>query len=862
MTKTTNLAGILLTLFSLGLASCGHEATGPMSGTGSLSPSVELDTRVISSKASSRAGDAVTVSDLALTIKSKDGSYSKTWASVSDFPDDQQFKIGQYTVEASYGSIEEEGFEKPAYYGSTDVTVTENNTTTVSLTAELVNSMVSIDYTDAFKKYMEAWNSQVHSAGGDYISFIQDESRPAYIRPGEVTLNVSFTKPGASAPVSLQVGKFEALARHHYHITVDINSGSGEAVLAITFDEMLAQEKVDIELSDELLNAPAPTITSQGVNNGDVINHVAGTKNTNPIKLNIIAHGGLSAVTLTTQSKALVNRQGWPAEINLLSVDDATKARMQQLGLKGLGLWKNPEKMAVVDLTDVLSAIADNPDDNSTTFTISVTDILGKTSELFTLGVNLEPQQLELSNPSAIYIGQDELSLDMSYNGGNPKDVTLEYLNDRGTWTSANAAMGVRSRALETYRMKATVDGGNSAVKLRARTSAKTSDILTVERLVPAYSASASENDVWARKAYIHIASDVVSPSVLAGLATVYVSTGSGFTAVSASATSNGTIEVTGLQPATTYTVRVSLTGNAEQHAPEFSITTESPDNVPNAGFETLAQTLTENGMLQGGRWSISAGIYYDNKVTYTISEPTSWASVNNKTNSGSTRNTWFVQPSTFNSSLSYSSTVPNIKVFGTGGGTETPAAYKNFTPHGGANAMVLRNVGWNAKGSRPDDWKKEFAGQDEYYCHNVPDNASKSAGKLFLGSYSYSGSSETYNEGVSFGSRPAGLSFYYMYTPDSQDAAETGLVKVEVLNGTTVIASGSAKLSATLSYSPAAVALKYIANAPKATSIRVMFSSSSYTNESTIKLSTYNSRYESYFHGATLVIDDLNLTY
>ena len=40
------------------------------------------------------------------------------------------------------------------------------------------------------------------------------------------------------------------------------------------------------------------------------------------------------------------------------------------------------------------------------------------------------------------------------------------------------------------------------------------------------------------------------------------------------------------------------------------------------------------------------------------------------------------------------------------------------------------------------------------------------------------------------------------------------------------------------------------------------MFSSSSYTNESTIKLSTYNSRYESYFHGATLVIDDLNLTY
>lgn len=864
MSNFTKLAGTLLLLSSLSLAGCGHDAAGPSdTGKGSIAPSVELNTSVVSSHESARAASEVTVNDLALTIKSKSGDFSKTWASVNDYPQDEKFNIGQYTVEAAYGSIEDEGFEKPAYFGSTDVTVTENNVTPVTLTASLVNTMVSIDYTDAFKNYMQAWNAQIHAVGGDYITFTQDETRPAYVRPGEVTLNVSFTKPGAAALVSLQVAKFDALARHHYHITIDIANGSGEAVLKVILDELLAQENVDIELSDELLNAPAPTITAIGVNNGDVINHVAGVALDNPLKFNIIAKGGLSALTLTTQGKNLVNSQGWPAEINLLSVDDATRSRMTQLGLKGVGLWKNPEKMAVVDLTDVIAALRENAEDNTTTFSLSVTDILGKTSEVFTFSVNLEPQELTLSNPTSLYIGQGEVSVDLEYNGGDASHAVVEYLNDRGTWTSANAAMGVRSRATETYRLKLTVPADNKDLKLRARTSVKTSDILTIKRAVPEYTASATDDDVWAKKAYITLASEQISPSILTPLASVFVSTdGSTFKAAAASVTSDGKIEVTGLAPATQYTVHVSLTGNASQSAPAFTITTEADTNVPNAGFESLAQTLSESSLNQGGKWSISAGIDYQSYVEYTISEPTSWASVNAKTTSGSVRNTWFVVPSTFNTSLAYSSTVPKIKVLGIGGGTETPASYKGFTPHSGANAMVLRNVAWDPQGSVPGTWKKEFAGSDEYYNHNVAETSRVSAGKLFLGSYSYSNGNETYNQGLDFASRPAGLSFYYTYSPDANDGAETGLVTVEVLNGSKVIATGSTKLAANLSYSLATVKLNYIANAPKATSIRVMFASSAHSDESAIRTTTYVSRYESYKHGATLVVDDLTLSY
>ena len=861
MFKNTKLAGTILTLSAFALAGCGHESDGPASSNGGIAPSLSLNTQVISSKASARAGAEITVDDLALSIKSKDGKYSKTWESVAQYSSDEKFPIGQYSVEAHYGALEDEGFEKPYYYGAADVTVAENEVSTVNLTASLANSMVSIDYTDNFKNYMQAWNSQIHSVGGQYVTFVQDETRPAYVRPGEVTLNVSFTKPGAAAPVNLQLAKFDALARHHYHISIDINNGSGVAVLAVVFDELLDQEAVEIELSDELINAPAPTVTPVGFNNGDVINHVAGTQRLEPVKFNIMAKGGLSAVTLTTQSTSLVNKQGWPAEINLIDVDDAVKANMQQLGLKGIGIWKNPEKMAVVDLTDVIGKIEESSE--ASHFVVCVTDKLGKTSEICSFDVNLEPQQITLSNPSELFIGQNELFVDLGYNGGQAKDVTIEYLNERGTWTSANASASVRARAMETYRMKVTVPADNKDVQLRARTSSKTSDILTVKRQIPAYTASAADNDVWARKAYITVSSDKISSALLAESATVFVSTdGTSFSKANATVTADNKIGVTGLNPATKYTVRVSITDNVEQYAPEFTFTTETDANVPNPGFEDLVQTLSENGLNQGGKWSISAGINYQSTLTYAISEPKGWASVNPKTTSGSTRNSWFVMPSTFNTSLSYSSTVPKIKVIGTGGGTETPGSYKGFSPKSGGNAMVIRNVAWDPAGSVPGTWLKTGISTSEYYNHTVPAVANKSAGKLFLGTYSYSNGNETYNSGYDFASRPEGLSFYYIYKNDANDASENGIATVEVLNGDKVIATGSAKLAANVSYSLATVKLSYIANAPKATSIRVMFSSSDRSDESSIAVSQYLSRYESYFHGATLIVDDLTLSY
>lgn len=865
MQKQTHFFGALASIALLAMTACGHESNAPATGKGGLAPGVQLNTSVESSKATqARSGEEITVADLALTIKSADGTYNETWASVNDYPADKLFPIGNYTVEAAYGDPKDEGFEKPAYFGTADVTVAEGTTTPVSLTATLANAMVSISYTDTYVKYMQSYSATLHSTGGQYLVFTQDETRPAYLNPGKVTLTATFTKPGASAPVSLKVADFDALARHHYHITLDIENGAGDAILKVEFDEMLAEETVTIELSDDLINAPAPKVTGTGVNNGDILNHTFGTEAAGQLKLDIVARGGLDQVILTTHSADLVGLRGWPSELNLLESTPSTQALMQQLGLQTAGLWKNPDKMAVVDFTNVLKNLREN-DNNTTTFALQVVDRLGKVSEPFEFKINLEPQTIELSNPATLYIGQGEVEADLVFNGGDPKNVTMEYLNDRGTWTKCATSTGMRARGTETYRIKANVPTQGTSITLRARSAVKASDAITLNREVPPFNVAVDQADVWATKAYVTLKCEYAAPEALLPMGTVYASQdGTTYTALKTTLVNNKLLGE-GLTPATKYYLAVSLTGSASQLCPPVEITTESPDNVPNASFEDLQQTLSENQLNQGGLWSISAGVNYQSYVNYTISEPTGWASTNAKTTSGATRNTWFVVPSVFNTTLNIKSTVPKIKIIGTGGGTETPVSYTGFTAHSGSNAMVIRNVQWHPAGTVPGTWLKEFAGKDEYYNHNEPGDGRMAVGKLFLGTYDYNrdADTETLNQGTAFSTRPTALSFFYQYTLCKAEVPENGVATVQVMNGNTVIGQGTAKLAPAVDYQMANVNITYVANAPKATAIRVLFASSDLDeNTQTIPYNTSMYRYESARHGSTLVVDNLTLLY
>lgn len=300
-----------------------------------------------------------------------------------------------------------------------------------------------------------------------------------------------------------------------------------------------------------------------------------------------------------------------------------------------------------------------------------------------------------------------------------------------------------------------------------------------------------------------------------------------------------------------------------------IEVTTEAAAPVPNGDFEELRETVNISGMNQGGKWSGTNTIWSpleQNTCSFLIKEPVEWTSVNAKTcaTNAANLNSWFVIPSTYNTTLSWLSTVK----YKTYGGQETPAIYKNLLSNSNSSAMVVRNVAWDMQGTSPSDQKKTAWTANDCYNTKEPTIANRSAGKLFLGSYSYADGTETYNEGIDFVSRPLTLKGFYKYVQDGNDNSETGMVTVSLLNGNTVIGTASKALTSVSDYTEFEVPIVYSDYSLKATQLRIMITSSNHASynqseeNSSIKTTNYNGRYESASRGATLTIDNLTFSY
>lgn len=350
----------------------------------------------------------------------------------------------------------------------------------------------------------------------------------------------------------------------------------------------------------------------------------------------------------------------------------------------------------------------------------------------------------------------------------------------------------------------------------------------------------------------------------------VYEASSDGTTWIPSETTEDGKIVIKGLAPATPYTIRSRFGAVYSENTSQ--LTTENAAEVPNGDFEELAETINVSDMNQGGKWNASAGgPLHQNTCSFIIKEPVSWTSVNAKTCNVNAinKNSWFVIPSTYNSTLTWTGTVPDYhSVFNWGGGgTETPEIYKNISAQNGINAMVIRNVAWDTNGVSPSDDKKT-ATSSGYYNRNSPTIAQRSAGKLFLGSYSYVDGVENYDEGITFNSRPLSLEGFYKYFQDENDTEETGMVTVTVLSNSEVIGTGSSFLTTNSDYVKFSVLINYSNSTLKATELKIMITSSNHAsydqNDETnsIKTSIYNGRYESASRGATLTIDNLTFSY
>lgn len=862
--KNILLYGVTMLL----LVSCANEDQQAASGYGAINVQISADYQVVpvtrSTPSPAETPENPDVNEFALKLVSTSGSFTRSWDCLADFDPAEKIPVGSYTMSAYHGDLEDEGFDKPYYLGEADVTVRDRENTPVEIHCTLANVKVTVEYSEAFKNYFADYATTVHATNGDYVKFVKDETRAAYVKPGKITIQTYLKKQNGIESTFEPAAIEDAKPRQHYRIKLDIaDNAAGEAQLNISFDETTETQPITIDISDEVMEAPAPSFLPAGFIPGTTLEV---KENSYPaekaVNLSLTAKAGIASCTLTTTSACLQSK-GWPREIDLVGMSTENSTQLNRLGLKTKGFGEMGSKMGFIDFSEVFAHLSSTDGNDQHTFTLSAKDIYGKVSETpVTLSVKSIPVTFALQTPEAVYVGSKTATIPVEFDGEYIDQIKFSYLDASGSKINSNST--VVSNEGNLYQIKISIEATDKPVSVEASyaNGAKTATT-SIPVKTPDFTITVEEYDIWARRAIVKLtATDPQYQEAVEQYAVLYANSAGQWESV-ASTPSRGMYIITGLNPDTRYQLRGSCNSGQDNvnYSGDCTLHTEAAASVPNGDFEEIAQTISVQDMKQGGQYSVWP-VNYQNTCSFTIQEPTGWASVNAKTCNLSAANqmSWFVIPSTYNTTLTWNAT----RNFASS--TQTPDLYRNLTAQSGSNAMVVRNVAWDENGTTPATSGGAF--NTTYYNTNVPNIANRSAGKLFLGSYSYAGGSETYTEGVGFSSRPSALKGWYKYTNDSSDPAETGVVTVTLLNGQTVIGTGSANLSAAADYTEFSVPVVYSVTNQKATSLRIMITSSnhaSYTQSeetATIKTSVSNGQYESASRGATLTIDNLTFTY
>ena len=822
----------LLSLLCAGLVSCAKdEAQSSLKGR----IDVRVNTDQSLSDEMSRAAEEVTEPDLkdfALTIASADGEVSNSWDSFEKF-EPVFVEVGTYTVTASYGEAESEGFDALSYLGSTNVEVRKDETAEAAVTCTINKAKVSVSYTDDFKKYFSSYSAYVSSSKGNKVTYTADETRGAYFVPGDLSLFLELTREGISQKITLNPKNFTAEVKHEYRLTMDVDAST--ASLNIIFnDNPASEENVSINISDEALNAAPPVFTPYGFKSGETLEVLEGeTVSSEKLEAYLNAPAGLTACELITTSEAL-KAQGWPEKVDLMKLTAEQSQKLTELGLSTRGLGANHDKIALIDFRNVLSHLYCVADGNDThVFTLKATDALTKVSDLV-LNVTTRNNGFAITLPESVPYGSTTMTVSLNLEG-DPSQVTFWYMfmNAWQKFTAEQVDIKPGAEANKytvtlTYPMSLNYTDTNVKFKAEHRNKRFEGEV-RVDDPELTLSLKNGDADVWTTKAYLQVTASAksrASRTISSSTVEIQYKEGEDWKAWPHQSydAETGLFLLTGLGEGATETEGVPYTlravykrgGEAVSLSEELSITTEPKAQVGNAGFEEW-HTASHS-------FNVSADIfgnphYRDWYLPWNENEADIWWAVNSK------------------KTMLSECTVGNLdyKVFPT-------VSWSSSNKANGEKSIQVATVATGA-------WA-------------VPTGGAVTAhtGEIWIGTANDNG--DHASEGHSFVSRPTSLSFWYQYSPVN---SETFYMKIELKaeDGTVLASNEIENGAAETAGKTITLPFEYSVN-KKVSSIYMVFKSSTadspgYNTKVEMEIAGKN---QTSHIGSVLRIDDIKLNY
>jgi hypothetical protein len=187
------------------------------------------------------------VGDFTITIL--DESSSQFWAGkISEWDSSTPLPAGNYTVNASYGDIEDEGFDKPYFTGTQTFAVKGGETSSVSVPVALGNTIIKISCSEYFKKYYSDYTFRLTRGTAEIATFVKDETKAAFVDGYKI--KVEGVLQGELKTYSFEkeyTGLDEATA---YTLNFDAPNVGGSTITISFNDTVETVELGDYELND------------------------------------------------------------------------------------------------------------------------------------------------------------------------------------------------------------------------------------------------------------------------------------------------------------------------------------------------------------------------------------------------------------------------------------------------------------------------------------------------------------------------------------------------------------------------------------------------------------------------------------
>lgn len=840
--------GLLVAAAGLMMFSCNED--NPWSGPhdeGGIRLRLSTDASVFTGGESTRADDGVVVpdgSDFKIRLSKTDGSLRKDFSSLSEFEKEAGFAIGEYKIEAYYGDLAEEGFEKPYFHAEENVSVRAGASTQVSMTASLCNSIVSVDFTDDFKNEYPSYSASAWTRSANKIKFVQDEKRGAYLAPGTIELELTLTNK-AGKSVTFNPASFVAEAQHKYNVRFGVESNGADNSLRLTveFDDQVENEVVEIDLSDVVFNTPVPEVRPIGFSSGDMISMMRGDRLDSDSKFHVFAYAGLKEANFEVVASGNDYTPSFGEKINLMAADALQQSKLEEEGIEAAGFFRNPDKMAVLNLSRYLSRLPKG----SYKISLGVVDNFSRVGDAVTLAVDVTELEMnvEVLESDLPLFGGDEINVYVSSNSSRVKDkMSFETSDSQGVLKAAQIKKieDISTKSDDNVRFKYVVSmESNSASKVGVKVfyNSEVVKSYTVSKNVPDFSIATDAFSDYVRMKVEGVDAKVAR-AIVNGM--TLLQSGSAVNPSNISRDSeNMIVTAYGLTPATSYSsMSVELQGAVgvnSKNLPAF--VTETQLALPNGDFSEAVQTININPINAGGKYKYGATTM-QNKSSILVSEPKGWASVNDKTcySGSANKNTWFMVPSTL---------MKDGKV-------------------------VVRSVAYDHNGTDPALDNHGLSVRAKYSRNAPASFASVASGELFLGSYSFDGS-ESRNEGTAFASRPSSLEFDYSYAPVGSEQGEVvvGVYDASgnlISSGESVINAGNGTLSVNLSGYPfgakaASIRVKFLSTKGTSISAPVPSDIADVTNKTSLSGQTIaTNAYKSLCVGSVLTVENVKVGY